>query len=106
MGARPSPKARSSRQRATKADPREELAAWAEDAQVELLFFDPPEYFDHAILGICTGYGQEPAVLYDQQKIIGAMAEDMGWEQAEEWFEFNTIGAYLGPATPRFLTKP
>ena len=98
MGARPLRKARS--------NPRAELIAWAEDHDVDLVFFDPPEYFDHAILGICTGYGQEPAVLYDEVKVLAAMAEDMGWEGAQEWFDFNTTGAYLGEHTPRFLTKP
>jgi hypothetical protein len=98
MAARPLPKARS--------DPRAELSAWAEDHDVELIFFDPPEYFDHAIVGVVTGFEQEPAVLYDEQKVLAAMAADMGWEDAQEWFDFNTIGAYLGEHTPRFLTKP
>jgi hypothetical protein len=100
MGARPLRKARS------KPDPRAELSAWALDHDVELIFFDPPEYFDAAILGLVSGYGQEPAVLYDEATVLAAMAADMGEDDAREWFDFNTIGAYLGPATPRFLTKP
>lgn len=26
-------------------------------------------------------------------------------EEAEEWFEFNTAGAYVGPRTPMFLER-
>jgi hypothetical protein len=29
----------------------------------------------------------------------------MSEEEAYEWFEFNQIGAWLGDATPCFLTK-
>jgi hypothetical protein len=90
----------------SKPDPRADLSAWAEAHEVELIFFDPPEYFDDAILGLATGYGQEPAVVYDEARVLAAMAADMGWDGAREWFDFNTIGAYLGPATPRFLTRP
>lgn len=76
---------------------------YAEDHELELILLDPPQYFDHAILGIIHGYGQEPALVYDQDAVLAAMAKDMGVEDAEEWFDFNTIGAYLGEATPRFL---
>jgi hypothetical protein len=81
------------------------VARWAEDHDVEVLFFDPPEHFDHAILGLVHGFGQEVAIVYDQAKVLAAMARDMA-EDAEEWFAFNTIGAFLGEATPRFLIRP
>jgi hypothetical protein len=84
---------------------RESLAAYAEARDLTLLFFDPPEYFDAAILGLVVGFGQEPSVLYDMEKVLAAMAKDMGEEGAEEWFDFNTIGAFLGPETPRFLIR-
>ena len=51
------------------------------------------------------GFGQEPAVLYDEAKVLAAMAKDMGEDDAREWFDFNTIGAYVGEATPRFLIE-
>jgi hypothetical protein len=85
---------------------RQSLSTWAEERDIELIFFDPPEHFDHAILGLTTGYGQEPAVLYDQDQVLAALTKEMGADAAEEWFEYNTIGAYVGPATPRFLITP
>ena len=84
---------------------RERLSRYAEDHDIELIFFDPPEYFDKAIVGLVHGYGQEMAVLYDQERVLSAMAKDMGREAAEEWFDFNTLGAYLGDATPRFVLR-
>jgi hypothetical protein len=83
------------------------LTRWAEQHEVDLIFFEPPQHFDHAILGVVFGFGQEPAVLYDEAPVLAAMVADgMTEEEAEEWFEFNTIGSYLGEATPRFLIRP
>lgn len=101
MAAPRSPKAASER-----APTRAELTYYAEEYDVELIFFEPPEHFDHAIIGLVTGFDQEPAVLYDEQLVLDAMAADMGEEDAREWFESNTVGAYLGPGTPRFLVRP
>lgn len=86
-------------------NPRAQIAQWAEDNDVEVIFFDPPEHFDHAILGLVHGFGQEPAVVYDQALVMAAMSRDMA-SDCEEWFEFNTIGAFVGEATPRFLIRP
>ena len=86
---------------------RAELTAWAEENEVELVFFDPPEQFDAAILGLVHGYGQELAVLYDEDQVLAAMqASGMDADEVQEWFDFNTIGAFVGEATPRFLTRP
>lgn len=82
---------------------RQQLVDWALQNEVELIFYEPPEYFDHAIIGIVVGAQQEPAVLYDMGKVIQAMAKDIGEEDALEWFGYNTIGAYMGTNTPRFL---
>ena len=82
------------------------LTRYAEDHGYDLVLFDPPAYFDRAIVGVVIGYGQTPAVLYDYDVVLAAMARDMGAEAAAEWIEFNTLGAYVGEATPRFLLTP
>ena len=80
------------------------LSALAEEGGFELIFFDPPERFDHAILGLIHGFGQEPAVLYDEAAVLVALVEGgMSEEEAQEYFDFNTLGAFVGPSTPRFL---
>ena len=86
---------------------REQLSRWAHDNDIELIFFDPPEHFDHAIVGVVRGFGQEFAVVYDESKVLAAMTTEMADEElVREWFEFNTVGAYVGEATPRFLIHP
>jgi hypothetical protein len=82
---------------------REELAARHGE---ELLFLDPPEYFDRCIVGVAHRCGMEPVVVYDEEEVINSlMLGGMDREEAEEWFSFNTAGAYVGPRTPMFLIK-
>lgn len=81
------------------------LTAYALDHDIELLFLDPPEHFDDAIVGLIHGFNQELVVLYDEDKVIAAMVKSgMDEDEAREFFGYNTIGAWLGEQTPRFLT--
>ena len=85
---------------------RAQIEAYAEQEDIELILLDPPEVFDGAIVGIIFGFGQDQAVLYDyEQCIAGLVGPDLDREGAEEFFYFNTVGAYLGAATPRFLIR-
>ena len=82
---------------------REEIA---EQYGEELLFLDPPDDFDRCILGVAFRCGMEPVVLYDKQEVVNSlMLGGMDREEAEERFEFNTAGAYVGPRTPMFLVR-
>lgn len=79
---------------------REKISSIFEDA----LFLDPGEKFDIAILGIAERAGGMMAVAYDRGLCIDAMIIDgMTREDAEEFFEFNTIGAWVGEHTPVFI---
>lgn len=79
---------------------RYKIADYLEDA----LFLDPPEVFDDAILGIATRFNGLEAVAYDRSLCIdGLIASGMTHEEAEEWFEFNTAGAWVGERTPVFI---
>ena len=86
---------------------RQQLSAEAEAGEYELIFFDG---FDAAILGTVEHFGNgghEIRVCYDRQKCINILRNDgMSVEEAEEYFGFNASGAYTGPATPAFLSKP
>ena len=76
----------------------------AGDPAVHIVFYDPAEVFDPAILGIVHGAGREPVVLYDEAEVLrGLQAQGMSEEQALEWYTFNTLGNRVGPATPAFL---
>lgn len=72
----------------------------------ELLFLEPGESFDRCIVGVAHRCGLGPVVCYDQELVTGAlMLGGMDREEAEEWFGFNTAGAYMGPHTPVFLMR-
>lgn len=61
--------------------------------------------YDDAIIGVELDY--EPRVVYDQNKIIDIlMAEHkMTDEEAQEFFDFNIAGSYVGQQTPIYVQK-
>ena len=68
--------------------------------------------FDDAIIG--TAYGmtvsddQGPVLVYDIQKCIDILMDgsvDMTREEAIEYFDFNVLGAFMGPQTPIFMNS-
>lgn len=61
--------------------------------------------FDDCIAGIMYRYGQKPIVCYDRAKVIAQLGKDgMTEKEAEEYFEFNQMGAWVGDRTPCFIT--
>ncbi len=74
--------------------------------------FDPEEHdlmvmdgYDDCIIGVVERYGQQPIVCYDKEKVLQRLqADGMDREEAEEFFYFNQIGAWMGDATPCFLS--
>ena len=61
--------------------------------------------FDVAIIGVAHRAGQEPVVSYDRKKVIAVLTQSMTKEEAEEFFEFNIIGSYMGEYTPVFVDR-
>jgi len=74
--------------------------------------FDPDEYelltmdgYDDCIVGVVERFGQNPIVCYDKDKVLRKLVEDgCSEDEAEEFFCFNQIGAWMGDATPCFLS--
>ena len=58
--------------------------------------------FDKAIVGVVHRM-DTMAVCYDKNKVIEILMEDMSYEDAIEYFEFNIAGAWVGESTPFFL---
>lgn len=77
---------------------RECIADFVEDA----MFLDPA-VFDEAIIGIAYRFGMPPVVCYDRTVVVDILARDMPREDAEEFFELKTIGAWVGEKTPVFV---
>ena len=60
--------------------------------------------YDDAIIGVELDY--EPRVVYDQNKIIDIlMADGMTDEEAQEFFDFNIAGSYVGKQKPIYVQK-
>lgn len=62
--------------------------------------------FDAALLGYVEMFGKEPVALYDRDLCIKILMDRDGMDEdeAEEFFSFNVIGAFVGPYTPAFAT--
>lgn len=68
----------------------------------ELLIMDG---YDDCIVGIVERPGQDPIVCYDKKKILNNLKKGgMNEEEAEEFFYFNQLGAWMGNSTPCFIT--
>lgn len=83
-------------------------AALSEDAvegEYTLLFADG---FDDAILGIVRQFSSDPIVCYDRAKCLQVLVDrdGMSYDEADEFFEFNVAGAWVGEETPCFLERP
>jgi hypothetical protein len=93
--------ARTRQQDSERLNIREELAEiWDQD----LLFMSEPEY-DQAIIGVMERAGGSPVIAYDTQKILEILERSMPIEDAQEFFEYNILGAYMGDRTPVYITQ-
>jgi hypothetical protein len=63
--------------------------------------------FEDCIMGICYRFGSSPHVVYSRPKIIQKLISDgLTEEEAEEHFDFNIAGAWVGESTPGFIDTP
>jgi hypothetical protein len=71
------------------------------DLEEEMLNMDG---YDDCIMGIGVRCGSENILAYDVDKVLKKlMSQDMTYEEAYEYMEFNMIGAYVGERTPIFI---
>lgn len=76
-------------------DKREELAEENEG----MLFADG---FDDALIGTVQVFNKTVA-LYNRETCIQILnKQGMTWDEAEEYFQYNVVGAYVGENTPAF----
>ena len=68
--------------------------------------FTVADGLDAAIIGVGKRCGQPYIVVYDRNLCIAALVDQgMSPEDAEEYFEFNTAGAWMGPETPLYMER-
>jgi hypothetical protein len=71
--------------------------------EAEALFMDG---FDDAIIGSCHQFGRPVVVAYDLEKVLEILVKQgCTWEEAEEWWSYNQVGAWMGEWTPVFVRK-
>ena len=59
--------------------------------------------FDHAIIGVDE---RDMRIIYSKHKmIVTLMEEGMSDWEAEEYFDFNIAGAYMGEKTPIYMEE-
>jgi hypothetical protein len=70
----------------------------------EACVLEPRDVFDSCIVGIGYRFGDGPLAVYCIPKVLEAMqTEDMDEEATREYFEFNTLRAWMGNGTPLFV---
>lgn len=63
--------------------------------------------FDEAILGVAVRFTGDPVVAYDYRACVDILiARGATRLEAEEYMDFNVVGAWHGPETPVFVVKP
>jgi hypothetical protein len=69
---------------------------------VEILLADG---FDEAFIGVGSQFSNEPVAVYDRDKCIEVLMkrDEMTYEDAVEYFDFNVQGAWVGEKTPIFV---
>lgn len=80
----------------------DEVRAWIAEHNPDALMADG---FEEAIIGMADRCGQPMLVVYDVEKCIEILVarDGMSEEEALEFFEFNTLGSWVGEGTPLFL---
>ena len=60
-----------------------------------------------AYIGYGNQHSKPPVAIYDSVKCVEALMEKgMTYEEAQEWFEFNTSCGWWGEGTPIFMVPP
>ena len=82
----------------------------------EILLFGGVEGdpYDEGFIGIGFQQRKGPLAVYDREKCIEALAQDFAktptgdsdpYEDAVEWFSFNTEGSWVGEQTPIIISR-
>ncbi len=66
-----------------------------------------PEY-DKALVGAVERCSSRRVACYDAEKVVMILMKLNKWDvdTAQEFFDFNMAGAWLGEGTPFFLIRP
>jgi hypothetical protein len=81
----------------------EKCIAYMDALEDEYLRLEPRESYDLCIVGVAQRFNTT-VLAYSVEKILAMhVADGMTEEEASEYFEYNTMGAWLGDGTPVFM---
>jgi hypothetical protein len=81
----------------------EKALAYMDEYVDEYLRLEPREDYDPCIVGVARRFN-DTVLIYSIKAILDMhVRQGMEYEEAAEYFEFNTIGGWLGDQTPIFL---
>ena len=63
--------------------------------------------FDQALIGVAHRFGWlQPVAVYDIDKCLAIIMDDgCTYEEAQEHFDYNVIGAWVGDQTPIYVRR-
>jgi len=64
--------------------------------------------YDDCVVGVLQRYGlKDNVMVYDREKVLEKIMHlsDSTYSEAEEYYEFNQLGAWVGEGTPAFLVR-
>jgi hypothetical protein len=77
---------------------RSKIEKFAIENEIEIYFCDG---HDNAIIGLGRKFNTF-SVIYSTKIVLQNLMNDMDYDDAIEYFEFNIAGAYVGENTPTF----
>ena len=63
--------------------------------------------FDSAVIGVGERNNTDSMIVYDYSKMVNVLMtrDGMAHEEAEEYIDFNIVGAWIGDTTPIIVNK-
>lgn len=80
---------------------------WLNETDCEVMRLEPASFYDEHIVGVGYRFTEGPVLAYSLRGILNAHVEqdEMTYQEACEYFEYNTLGAWVGRGTPIFIDK-
>jgi hypothetical protein len=84
-----------------------EILAHLEEYGEEALLMEPRSDYDECIIGVGARFHDGPLAIYSVERILAVLMRDdeVDEEGAQEWFDFNIIGGWMGSGTPIFVNE-
>jgi len=70
----------------------------------DMVRLEPHDKFDKAIIGVVERINLH-VLCYDVAHILLILQEDMSEDEAQEYFDYNIMGSWMGDHTPVYMTN-